>query len=696
MTDPSTPVAGEAVGLHDAVRIGGWSTVAILSGLAAMDEIDGAIFSVFAPEIQDSLGISTAALAVISSTSGAVFVAGAVPIARLADRTNRSRIASLATIGWALATASLGVIQNVLQFVVARIATGLGKSNTVPVHSSLLADAYPQEARGAIFGLHGASGAVGRLIGPLFVAALALVFGDENWRTVAVVAMAVPIAMALLAAVRLREPVRGAHERRMVLGEQAAVGGGGETDPIALSLAFARLRRIATFDRIATGIGVLGFAIFSVPLFISLVLEEEFGLTASQRGLVGVSSAAASIVAIPIGATFGARLFARDPGAPMRLMGVALVFASTTTCVAMFMPTATTLALVNAIGSAVASAAFVTLSAILSSVIPARLRAQGFALLGVYVFLIGGFFGSLVAGIVADSIGTRPAIPVVVMPVAILGAVFIWRAGETVEADMQQVIDDITEEAEEAERRRHSNDLPVLQVKGLRVSIGAVPILHDIELEVRRQEIVAIVGTNGSGKSTLLRAISGLQPAERGAIRFGPTDVTLQAAHDRTRAGIVQLSGGRSSFGELTVRENFDVGGLRLDTELRRARIATSLELFPELRNLLDRRADGLSGGEQQMLGIARALLLDPELLLIDELSLGLAPLVVGRLVEALDDIRRQGASIVIVEQSLNLAAATADRVVFLDRGRIRFEGSGDDLLDRRDIARAVFLGGDA
>lgn len=696
MTDPLSPDTSEAVGLRDAVRVGGLSTVAILSGLAAMDEIDGAIFSVFAPEIQDSLGVSTTALALVSSTSGAVFVVGAIPIARLADRANRSRIAAFATIGWALATAALGAIQNVVQFVVARVATGLGKSNTMPVHSSLLADAYPQEARGAVFGLHGASGAVGRLIGPLFIAALALVFGDENWRTVAVVAMAVPIGMALLAAARLREPARGAHERQRVLGERATPDEAAPSNPIALSLAFARLRRIETFDRIATGIGVLGFAIFSVPLFISLVLEEEFGLSASQRGLVGVTSAAASIVAVPIGATFGARLFARDPGAPMRLMGVALVFASTAMCVAMFMPNASMLALVNAIGSAVATAAFVTLSAILSSVIPARLRAQGFALLGVYVFLVGGFFGSLIAGIVADSIGTRPAIPVVVMPVALLGATFIWRAGETVEADMQRVADDITEEAEEAERRRHSDELPVLQVKGLHVSIGAVPILHDIALEVQRQEIVAIVGTNGSGKSTLLRAISGLQPAERGVIRFGPTDVTLQAAHDRTRAGIVQLSGGRSSFGELTVRENFEVGGLQVGAELRRARIDTSLELFPELRSLLDRRADGLSGGEQQMLGIARALLLDPELLLIDELSLGLAPLVVGRLVEALEDIRRRGASIVIVEQSLNLAAATADRVVFLDRGRVRFQGSGDELLDRRDIARAVFLGGDA
>jgi ABC-type branched-subunit amino acid transport system ATPase component len=337
----------------------------------------------------------------------------------------------------------------------------------------------------------------------------------------------------------------------------------------------------------------------------------------------------------------------------------------------------------------------VTTSAIMPSILPPRLRAQGFALLGAYVFLIGGFFGSLVTGIVADSIGVRPAIPVVVMPTALIGAVLMWRAGDTVEADMQRVVDDIREEAEEAERRRSTGALPVLQVKGLQVSIGSIPILHGIDLEVDDREIVAVVGTNGSGKSTLLRAISGLQVADRGVIRFGPTDVTLQAAHDRTRAGIVQLSGGRSSFGSLTVRENFAVGGLGLSADERRAAIDAGLELFPELEPLLDRRADRLSGGEQQMLGLARALLLSPRLLLIDELSLGLAPVVVGRLTAALADIRASGTSIVIVEQSLNLAAATADRVVFLDRGRVRFAGSGEDLLDRRDLARAVFLGGD-
>ena len=687
----------EAVGLREAVRIGGVSTVAILSGLATVDEIDGVIVSVFAPEIQDALGISTTGLAAIATASGAVFVAGAIPIARLADRANRSHIVVVSTIVWALATAALALVQNAWQFVLARIVTGLGKSNTLPVHGSMLADAYPERARASAYATHGASGPLGRVLAPLLVAGLAaLLSGDDSWRTVAVVAMVLPLAMALIAAIGLREPERGAQERERILGDAAAPApADDEGTPIAISLAFARLRRITTFDRLATGIGVIGFALFSVPIFISLVLEDHFGLSASQRALVSTASAAAALVAVPIGATYGGKLFARDPAAPLRLMGIAVAISSVLTSTAVFMPNAVLLTVLFAAGSAITTAAFVTLSVIVASIVPARLRAQGFSLLGVYVFLIGGFFGAIVAGIVADTVGIRAAIPLVLLPVAAIGGYLITRAGETVEADMQLVVDDIREEAEEHEWRQRSGVQPVLQVHGLHVSIGPIPILHDIDLEVHAGELVAVIGTNGSGKSTLLRAISGLQVAERGVIRFGPTDVTLMAAHDRTRAGIVQLAGGRSSFGPLTVRENFEVTGLTLDADVRAARIEQSLALFPELVDHLDRRADRLSGGEQQMLGLARSLVLDPRLLLIDELSLGLAPLVIARLVEALDGIRREGTSIVIVEQSLNIAATTADRVVFLDRGRVHFEGAGDELLERRDLARAIFLGGE-
>jgi len=694
-TEPADtePQSDTAIGLRAAIRTGGASTVTILAALATVDELDSAVLAVFAPEIQDSLGLSTTGLATVATAAGAVFVAGAIPIARLADRGNRSRLAVVATLVWSVAAAALGIVQNVVQFVAARMVVGLAKSNTLPIHGSMLADAYPERARGAVYAAHGASGPFGRVLAPLVVAALTLVFTDEEaWRIIAALLALVPITVALIAWWKLPEPERGAGERSRVLGD-ASCPAAFEDAPVSIPLAFARIRRIATFDRLATGIGVIGFTIFSVPIFVSLVLEDEFGLGAGQRAIVTTVSAVAALVAVPIGAGFGGRLYQRNPSALLRLMGASVVISSGCTAVAVFMPNAVLLAVWFAAGGAIGSAAFVMLGVIVASIVPPKLRSQGFSLIGVYVFLIGGFSGSVVAGIVADSIGTRPAIPVVLLPAALIGGVLIARAGDTIDDDRARVAADLLEEAEEATRRSADDDSPLLQVRQLDVAIGEVPILHGIDIEVARREIVAIVGTNGSGKSTLLRAISGLQVAERGAIRFGAIDVTLQSAHERTRAGIVQLAGGRSSFGPLTVRENFDVSMLHVSVGEREARVDRSLDLFPELVPLLDRRADKLSGGEQQMLGLARSILLGPKLLLIDELSLGLAPVVVGRLMRSLREIRDSDTAIVIVEQSLNVAAAAADRVVFLDRGLVRFDGLGSELIERPDLARSIFLG---
>ncbi len=682
----------EALSLRESLRAGGSSTVAICAGLALVDEFDQAVLGVFAPEIQRALGVSTTGLAAIATTAGAVFVAGSVPIARLADRSSRRRIVVVATLVWAAALASLSVVANLFQFVVARVVGGIGKSNSLPVHGSLLADAYPERARGAIYALHGAAAPLGRVVAPLSIAAVSLaVTGEDAWRTVAMLAALPPLAMAVVSGMFLVDPERGGQERARLLG--AAPTTSQAPPQVSISMAFARIRRIATFDRIATGVGVIGFTIFTVPIFVSLVLEQRFGLDAAGRSLVTTAAAAASLVAVPVGAGIGGRLFARDPAALLRLMGVAVVASSLCTAVAVFLPSTVWLTVAFAVGSAIGSAGFVMLFVVIAAVVPPDLRAQGFSLIGVYVFLIGGFFGSIVAGIVADSVGTRAAIPIVLLPAAALGGALIVRAGATVEADMANVEADVREAADEAARRAATGDVAVLQVRGLRVSIGPVPILHGIDLDVAEREIVAIVGTNGSGKSTLLRAISGLVVPERGVIRFGPTDVTLHAAHARARAGIVQLSGGRSGFGDLTVRENLDLAAVRLDPDERERRVAGALELFPELRHLLDRRGTDLSGGEQQIVGLARALVVGPKLFLIDELSLGLAPVVVGRLVEALQEIRAAGTAIVIVEQSLNVAAVAADRVVFLDRGEVRFEGSAAELDERRDLARSVFLG---
>ena len=236
---------------------------------------------------------------------------------------------------------------------------------------------------------------------------------------------------------------------------------------------------------------------------------------------------------------------------------------------------------------------------------------------------------------------------------------------------------------------------PALEVRDLDFSYGHVQVLFGVELAVAPGEVLALLGTNGAGKSTLLRCVSGLERPSAGAVTHHGEGITTLAPVDRVGRGIVQLMGGKATFGALTVRENLLAGAWphRRDRAVLEARIGAAVDRFPILGQRLDQPARTLSGGEQQMLALAKALLLDPDVLLIDELSLGLAPVVVGQLLGIVEELRAEGLTMVIVEQSLNVALALADRAVFMEKGQVRFEGPAAELAERDDLARAVFLG---
>ena len=228
-------------------------------------------------------------------------------------------------------------------------------------------------------------------------------------------------------------------------------------------------------------------------------------------------------------------------------------------------------------------------------------------------------------------------------------------------------------------------------------SYGNVQILFDTSFEVRQGETLALLGTNGAGKSTILKVITGLVTPERGVIRLGGRTITFATPEHRARLGIEMLPGGAGVFGSLTVRDNLVVGAYRYrkDPADVDRRIERVMELFPQLADRAGDRASSLSGGQQQMLALARVMLHKPKILAIDELSLGLAPAAVQSLLETIDTLRAAGQTMIIVEQSLNVALAVADRAVFLEKGRVRFDGPASELADRPDLARAVFLGSD-
>jgi ABC-type branched-subunit amino acid transport system ATPase component len=235
----------------------------------------------------------------------------------------------------------------------------------------------------------------------------------------------------------------------------------------------------------------------------------------------------------------------------------------------------------------------------------------------------------------------------------------------------------------------------VLSVKDVDFSYGVLQVLFGVSFHVEPGEAVGLLGTNGAGKSTLLRVMAGLERPNAGSVSFDGADITGAAAEDLGARGLVLVTGGRAVFTDMTVEENLQMQALaiRRNPSLVKARRDKVLSTFPQLGNRLSQPAGRLSGGEQQQLALAKALLLDPKVLCIDELSLGLAPVVVGELMETVRAINADGVAVVIVEQSLNIAAQLCDRSVFLEKGQVRFEGRTADLLEQDDIARAVFFG---
>jgi len=238
----------------------------------------------------------------------------------------------------------------------------------------------------------------------------------------------------------------------------------------------------------------------------------------------------------------------------------------------------------------------------------------------------------------------------------------------------------------------------MLACRSIDFSYGQLQVLFDVSFAVDDGEMVALLGTNGAGKSTLLRVISGLGLPTKGSVRFRGTDITYVDAERRLQLGITQVPGGRAIFRSLSVVENMKLFAYthgRDKAAIDRG-IDATFEAFPRLAERRNVAAGTLSGGEQQMLGLGKAFILRPRLLLIDELSLGLAPKIVSELLDMVRRINADGTAVVLVEQSVNVALSVVGHAYFMEKGEIRFDGKADDLLKRSDLLRSVFLKGAA
>ena len=701
LPDEALPgVGGEGLGLRASVAAGGAGLLVVLSLLNLLDYAGSAALSVLGPDVQRSLGLSDTGLGVVASLAGLTFVLGAIPLGVLGDRVRRTRLTAACAALAAVATAATGSVQAVWQLAAVRLLTGAGQASILPVNNSLLADGYPVRGRSSVFAVHNLMPPLGYVAGPLLAGGVAaLAGGPEGWRTAFLVLGLLSLAVAGTALL-LRERPRGRGDLAAVVGEQEADRLQAEraTDPpVALGAAVQRLLAIRTLYFLLVGVGVLGFSLVSVPTYFGLLLEREYGLDALERGYAVALTEAISLVGVVYGGVLGARLFRQSPPRAILLVAAGSALFAVALPLALYAPGGLPVLLVGiGVAKLLQSVGTVPIYVFVAAVVPVRLRTLGYALLGIYILLLGGLLGNVITGLVSDARGPRFALVVVSVPASVAAALLTAYGARFVRSDLSRTVEEVREEQAERDRVRSGGEVPVLQVRNLDAGYGAVQVLFGVDLDVHEGEVLALLGTNGAGKSTLLRAVSGLLTPTRGVIRLDGRQITFTDAPTRVGLGVVQVPGGKAVFPTLTVAENLRAGAHRYGWD--RARIAARVEdvvgLLPRLGERFDQKAGSLSGGEQQMLAIGKALLLEPRLLIVDELSLGLAPVVVQDLLEVVEVLKGRGVTMVLVEQSLNVALSVADRAVFMEKGRVRFTGPAAELLERPDLARAVFLGG--
>ncbi len=669
--------------------------------LAIVDSFQAFAFTVLTPEISRALGLSLGAIAGARTLAFLATILAPLPVAALAARTSRRALLCIVTgVAWSVVTLFTGFVTSLLGLIVVLVLDGLSTGSVKALHAPILVDSYPPKARVRILSGYTSFDVAGNILAPLLVAGLA---GPLNltWRGVFLMLGAISLATTLFS-LRLRDPEPGRFDTEALREDAQEAAGTRElaqeqdADDVELGF-FEILRRILlipTVKRIAVGYFTLGILIVPFGTFLSTFLEVKFDLGPGGRGLFFAAISAVSVVAL---VAFGSRaeaIFRQDPAKLLVFCGYALAGAVSFIAVGALMPLFILMFLMFAAGQSLIAILTPGLTASLLAILDARYRPHAAAVVG--MFAAGGsIVGVIFLSGIDKRFGISGALFALIIP-GVLAGLVIRSAGPLIGKDLDRMIDEVLETEDVRASTARGEKLPMLACKGIDFSYGQLQVLFDVDFSVDDGEMVALLGTNGAGKSTLLKVVSGIGLPSTGSVRYRGGDITYLDAERRVPLGITQVPGGRAVFGTMDVVENLRTFGYTLGRDAKRidASIEECFEAFPRLYERRTSLAANLSGGEQQMVGLSKALILRPQLLLIDELSLGLAPIIVGQLLDMVRRINATGTAVVLVEQSVNIALSLVDHAYFMEKGQMRFDGPAQELLAREDLLRAVFLEG--
>ena len=647
---------------------------------------DDAAFQIFVPEIRRELDFDIGFVVVLGSLlTLATYLLGPFT-GYLADRVNRVRMVAAGAVVANLSSVAAGLAGSVPVLTASRFVAGAGQGVVQPAGLPLLTDWYPLEKRARVFSFVFTGYMLGIFAGP----PVAGFVGDRiGWRPT-VAGFGVLAVGAAIAFATLKEPRRGEVDRLAsgVEAQTAAVA----QKAVTWSEGWRAAGSVVTLRRLWYAAPFLIAGSTVLNSLTSLYYAEEFGASPTMRGLIGAIAGGAAVIGLSVSGPISDRILATRPSRVFAVLGLIMLWnavAVTVMAASPYMWLSVAVSLPVLAGAGLIVPAQFTLT---SMVVPPRLRAFGlqtiapWQALGLIVVLgLGGF---------ASAVDVRGSLAALA-PIYVIASVLVTRAGAGVDRDIRAARASATADAE-AERARKEGQSKLLICRDVDVTYEGTQVLFNVDFDLDDGELVALLGTNGAGKSTLLRAIAGIQQASNGAIFLDGEDITHRPAHHNAKNGIVFMPGGKAVFPELTVAENLRAAAwlYREDEEWVASRTEEVLDLFPALRERLGDPAGNLSGGEQQMVALSQAFLMRPRLLMIDELSLGLAPAVVEHLLEIVRAINEQGTTVVLVEQSVNVALTVARRAVFMDKGEVRFDGPTEELLGRSDLVRSVFLGG--